>query len=57
MCGVSVSYDQIATDHSHVTGMVRGLLCHRCNLVLGQVREDPVVLDQLKEYLRKTANE
>jgi len=31
---------------------VRGLLCNSCNLVLGYVKDDPVVLDRLAAYLR-----
>lgn len=28
-------------DHNHATGTVRGFLCHGCNTMLGNVREDP----------------
>lgn len=41
------------TDHDHRTGEVRGLLCSRCNVVLGHVNDDPAVLEGLKTYLQK----
>lgn len=38
-------------DHDHVTGKVRAILCHNCNLALGLVKDDTEHLKQLISYL------
>lgn len=38
-------------DHNHVTGKVRGLLCHQCNWYLGTVEADPRILSRITIYL------
>lgn len=40
-------------DHDHDTGMVRGLLCHQCNTMLGYAREKCQVLQNAISYLQK----
>lgn len=38
-------------DHSHSTGVVRGILCFRCNLVLGMIEDFPPTARRIVEYL------
>lgn len=38
-------------DHNHETGDVRGILCSRCNLVLGHARENTDILYRAIVYL------
>ena len=38
-------------DHCHKTSRVRGLLCQKCNSVLGLVNDSIEILDKAKEYL------
>ncbi len=40
-------------DHNHITGIVRGLLCSKCNVALGMVDESPELLMKLIDYLRR----
>ena len=42
---------RLAVDHNHRNGKVRGLLCSRCNLVLGRVEENPDVLRKMISYI------
>lgn len=47
---------RLSVDHCHETGAVRGLLCHRCNLVLGRVEDATAILDAAAVYLRRAAS-
>lgn len=56
ICGASNGYTlqsgktkKLAVDHDHETGVVRGLLCDRCNLVIGKM--DATMLRAAAEYL------
>lgn len=44
---------RLSIDHCHKTGVIRGLLCDQCNTGIGNLREDPAVLQAAIEYLRK----
>jgi hypothetical protein len=40
-------------DHDHRTSRNRGLLCRFCNLVLGNARDNILVLERSIQYLKK----
>lgn len=44
-------------DHDHDTQLIRGLLCHNCNLMLGHARDDPRILAKAIGYLAKFDSE
>lgn len=57
ICGNGNGNDrQLSIDHNHQTGAVRGLLCDRCNPLLGYAREDMTILELAIEYLRHYSN-
>ena len=39
-------------DHCHISGYVRGLLCHECNIGLGFLRDTAAYLARGAAYLR-----
>jgi hypothetical protein len=42
----------LCVDHNHSTGIVRGLLCHRCNLGIGFLQDNPDLTQRATDYLR-----
>ncbi len=46
--------NKLYVDHDHKTGKVRGLLCSRCNSILGYCEDKEVVLMNAIAYLRKS---
>lgn len=51
-CAVcSADFQQPCIDHDHVTGKVRGLVCHGCNLMLGHAKDNPSRLLAGARYL------
>ena len=49
--------DNLFVDHDHVTGSVRGLLCHACNAMVGYSRDNPEILRNGAAYLEGGLNE
>lgn len=41
----------LAVDHNHDTGQIRGLLCHGCNTGIGLFKENPEMLRRSIDYL------
>ena len=40
-------------DHNHANGQIRGLLCKKCNLMLGYARDSEMILNKGIEYLKE----
>ena len=45
--------EKLAVDHDHVTGKIRGLLCHNCNRALGLLQDNVDVILKAAEYLKQ----
>jgi hypothetical protein len=54
-CNASEAGNRIGwvVDHCHKDGTVRGILCHHCNLALGNVRDSVAHLKKLIAYLER----
>lgn len=42
-----------SVDHNHKTGEIRGLICNKCNLAIGNAEDSPDRLRRMADYLEK----
>lgn len=52
VCG-AVPERALHRDHNHVTGKMRGRLCHNCNIALGHAKDSIARLIALATYLKR----
>lgn len=45
---------RLSVDHDHETGKVRGLLCQRCNSIIGMALENIEVLESAIQYIARS---
>lgn len=53
ICGSPLTARNGHPDHNHKTGVVRGVLCKRCNCSLGLMKDNPVFLRTAADYLER----
>ncbi len=55
ICGVHTDFinKSLSLDHDHKTNKLRGLLCGKCNFVIGNANDNVQVLEQAIEYLKR----
>jgi hypothetical protein len=44
----------LAVDHCHKTGKVRGLLCRKCNVGIGNFKDNILLLKSAISYLQRS---
>lgn len=52
-CALCLTKPAKHLDHDHVTGKIRAVLCFSCNRGLGKFGDDPIVIRNAIEYLKK----
>lgn len=53
VCEICGDYGPLVLDHDHKTGQVRGLLCHKCNIGLGQFEDNIELMSNAVDYIQR----
>jgi hypothetical protein len=53
ICSEKPTKRRLSVDHDHKTGKIRGLLCHKCNMILGYSNDSPLILQEAIHYLER----
>ncbi len=53
ICSVGGDKMRMVIDHDHKTGFVRGLLCPKCNMGIGNLRDDASVIKNAAKYIEE----
>lgn len=56
-CDICRQSKTLVIDHDHTTGKIRGALCHHCNILLGNAKDDTAILQAAIQYLKTHDNE
>ena len=51
ICGQDLSSLKVCIDHDHQTGLVRGVICSRCNLGIAMLGDNAEGLEKAFKYL------
>ena len=52
-CAICLEEEATDVDHNHVTGAVRALLCHNCNVAIGHLKEDVLRMARAVVYVEE----
>lgn len=52
ICGKTIGKN-LSVDHNHITGKVRGVICNKCNLAIGNAEDSPDRLRAMANYLEQ----
>ncbi len=52
ICKKTISLKRLEVDHNHKTRKLRGLLCHKCNLLLGYAKDNLKILQNAMNYIK-----
>jgi hypothetical protein len=52
VCSICQVRPPAVVDHDHVTGAIRGLLCHGCNTGIGHLGDSPEMVKRALRYLQ-----
>lgn len=55
ICFKTQTHKKLAIDHNHKTNMIRGLLCEKCNYMLGHSEDSISILQEAIHYLERNA--